>query len=156
VLVSSPYGENSNLASILPELMSGLVAGETGGSGRINLNQCTSPVLSGLPDLDFSIVQNIVLSQDPDGALGDPNYLYPTWPLAQGLVTIDQMKALLPFVSGNGAIFRAQVIGYSDTPGAFARAEVVIDASGDAPKVLSWRDLTHLGPGITLETLTSQ
>jgi hypothetical protein len=106
--------------------------------------------------MDQTMVQGILLAQDPSGTSGDPNYLYPTWPLATGAVTVEQMKALLPYVSGNGAIFRAQVIGYSDVPGAFARAEVVIDASGDAPRVLSWRDLTHLGPGFTIDTLMSQ
>ena len=66
------------------------------------------------------------------------------------------MKALLPYVSGTGTVFRAQIIGYSDVPGVYARAEVVIDASEELPRVVSWRDLgTTLGPGFTLDTLTA-
>ena len=62
------------------------------------------------------------------------------------------MKALMPYVSGIGTVFRAQIVGYSDVPGVYARAEVVIDASEDIPQVLSWRDITHLGPGFNSET----
>ena len=156
ILVESPYSADSDLSGILPLLMANLTAGETEGTGRINLNSCSSPVASGLPDVEFAAVQNILLSQDPGNLSGDDNYLYPTWPLATGAVTVEEMKALLPYVSGTGTVFRAQVIGYSDVPGVYARAEVVIDASGDIPKLLSWRDLTHLGAGFTLETLTSE
>lgn len=155
VLVASPLSEDSDLSGILPTLMSTLSVGETTGEGRINLNHCSSAAMSGLPCLDFTVAQNILLSQDPSQASGDLNYLYPTWPLARGAVSIDQMKALLPYVSGTGTVYRAQVIGYSDVPGVYARAEVVIDASGDAPTVLSWRDLTHLGPGFDPETFTT-
>ena len=156
ILVASPYGEDSDLNSIMPLLMSTLVAGESEGTGRINANHCSSSVLSGLPDIEFATVQNILLSQDPGGTSGDLNYLYPTWPLAVGAATLDEMKALLPYVSGTGSVYRAQVIGYSDVPGVYARAEVVIDASGDVPKLLSWRDLSHLGAGFNVETLTAE
>ena len=92
--------------------------------------------------------------QDRGGLSGDPNYQFPTWPLGLGAVSVAEMRQLMPFVAGNGRIFRAQVVGYSDVPGAYARAEVVIDASGDAPVVLSWRDVSHLGLGFSLDTLT--
>lgn len=154
--VASPYGEESDLSTLLPLLWSNLSTGENGGAGRVNSNHCSSAVISGLPEIDETIAQSILFSQDPSQASGDENYLYPTWPLAIGAVTLDQMKALLPYVSGSGSIFRAQIIGYSDEPGAMARAEVVIDASGDQPVVLSWRDLSHLGPGFDAETLSSQ
>lgn len=154
-LVESPYGEDSDLAGILPTMMSLFAIGDTGGEGRLNTNHCTQAALAGLPGMDITVAQDVLLSQDPGGASGDVNYLYPTWPLAMGSVTLEQMKALLPYVSGTGSVFRAQIIGYSDVPGVYARAEVVIDASGDLPTVLSWRDLTHLGAGFSLDTLTS-
>ena len=154
--VASPYGEGSDFSAILPLMWSGLSTGETEGTGRINSNHCSSAVIGGLPNMDETTAQSILFGQDPSEASGDVNYLYPTWPLATGAVNLEQMKALLPYVSGSGSIFRAQIIGYSDEPGAMARAEVVIDASGDQPVVLSWRDLSHLGPGFDAETLSSQ
>lgn len=152
VLVASPFDDSSNLAGILPDLNRLLAIGDGGGEGRVNLNHCPSSVINGLPGIEFGTAQNILLSQNPTS--GDANFLYPTWPLAQGSVTVEEMKALLPYVSGVGTVFRAQIIGYSDVPGVYARAEVVIDASGELPKVVSWRDLTHLeGAKATLQAL---
>jgi len=155
ILVQSPYGEGSDFSTVLPMMMSLLTAGdELGGSAGVSMNHCPSAVMSGLPDIDPNVVPNIMQLQDRAGASGDPNYQFPTWPLGLGAVSIEEMKRLLPYVAGNGRIFRAQIVGYSDVPGVFARAEVVIDASGDAPQVLSWRDLSHLGLGFSLDTLT--
>ena len=153
VLVESPYMNASQLGTVLPEMMSLLAAGDLGGSSGANTNHCGSSVMAGLPNLDADVVQNILQLQDRGDASGDPNYLFPTWPLGLGAVTIEQMKQLMPFVAGQGTVFRAQIVGYSDVPGVFARAEVVIDASGDEPRVLSWRDLSHLGPGFSLAQL---
>lgn len=153
-LVASPYMEAGALGTVLPQMMSELTAGELGGSRGVNTNHCSEPVLAGLPNIDSDSVQGILQSQDPDMTSGDPNYLYPTWPLGVAAVSIEQMKELLPFVAGQGTIFRAHVIGYSDAPGVFARVEVVIDASEEVPRVVSWRDLTHLGLGFALDTLT--
>lgn len=153
ILVQSPYTDAGQLASILPIMMSQLVAGELGGSAGINTNQCGEAVMAGLPNLESDVVQNMMQLQDRAGTSSDPNYLYPTWPLGLAAVSIEQMKELLPYVAGQGTIFRAQIVGYSDVPGVFARAEVVIDASGEQPRVLSWRDLSHLGLGFSLDTL---
>lgn len=155
VVAVSPFGPDADLGAALPDLMGALSTGDSGGTGRINLNACTGPVGYGIPDLDPTLMQTILGAQDPGGTSGDLNYLFPTWPLAQGIVTVDEMKAMLPFVSASGIIFRAQVVGYSDVPGAFARAEVVIDASDGTPRVVSWRDLTHLGPGFQTEQLSA-
>ena len=64
-----------------------------------------------------------------------------------------EMKAMMPFVCGGGAVFRAQVVGYFDGGGPAARVEAVIDTSELTPKVIFWRDLTHLGRGYPLELL---
>jgi hypothetical protein len=60
---------------------------------------------------------------------------------------------LMPFVTGGGNVYRAQVIGYSDQGGPAVRIEAVIDATAKPPKIMFWRDLSHLGRGYTVETL---
>ena len=154
VVVQSPYMDASQLATVLPDMMYYLVAGELGGSNGVNLNHCSSAVAEGMPEIDPDVVQSILQYQDREGASGDPNYEFLTWPLGLGAVTIEQMKALMPYVAGQGTVFRAQVIGYSDVPGVYARVEVVIDTSGDQPQVVSWRDLSHLGLGFSIDDLT--
>ena len=62
-------------------------------------------------------------------------------------------KELLPYVTTRGDVFRAQVVGYFDGGGVSARAEVVIDATIPLPRILFWRDISHLGRGYALQTL---
>jgi hypothetical protein len=63
------------------------------------------------------------------------------------------MKQLMPFCCGGGDVYRAQVVGYFQGGGASARSEIVWDNTGAVPRVLFWRDLSHLGRGYNLETL---
>ena len=77
----------------------------------------------------------------------------PLWPLVQGLVDLETMKNLEPYVCTGGSTYRAQVVGYFDGGGPFARVEVVIDATQSPAAVLSWKDMSHLGRGYPLEAL---
>ena len=83
----------------------------------------------------------------------DPARRYETWLLSEGVVTLAEMKALMPFVCGGGNVYRAQVVGYFQGGQAASRAEVVFDATSPLPRVVLWRDLSHLGRGYALETL---
>ena len=59
----------------------------------------------------------------------------------------------MPFISGGGNVYRGQVVGYFQGGQAASRAEVVFDATSPMPRVVFWRDLTHLGRGYSLDTL---
>ena len=83
----------------------------------------------------------------------DPNRNFATWLLVEGLVNIDQMRVLAPLLTGGGDVYRAQIIGYFENLGASSRAEVIIDGSTVNPKLVSWRDLSHLGRGFDLSVL---
>ena len=67
--------------------------------------------------------------------------------------TLENMKALQPFICGGGSVFRAQIIGYYEGGTASARGEVVIDATTVTPRIRLWRDLSHLGRGYPLDVL---
>ena len=68
-------------------------------------------------------------------------------------VDLETMKSLEPYICGSGNVFRAQVVGYFDQEGPDARIEAIIDASTLPPRIVFWRDLTHLGRGYPLESL---
>ncbi len=72
---------------------------------------------------------------------------------AEGLVTLDELRLLTPFICAGGDVFRAQIVGYFHGGGPSYRSEVIFDATGAAPRVLFWRDISHLGRGYALETL---
>ena len=73
--------------------------------------------------------------------------------MTEGLVTLEEMKNLLPFVCVGGDVYRAQIVGYFQGGGPSVRAELIFDATGTEPRVLFWRDISHLGRGYALETL---
>ncbi len=121
--------------------------------GRININQASRDVLAGIPGMTDEIVEQIVGQRTPDPGLDAPNMAHETWLLTEGLVTLDEMRTLMPFVCAGGSVYRAQVIGYYDDGRAASRLEVVLDATQQPASVLLWRDISHLGRGYSLETL---
>jgi type II secretory pathway component PulK len=120
--------------------------------GRININLAPANVLRGIPGMSDAIVEKILSKRDLEGG-DDPNRRHEVWLLSEGIVTLQEMKTLLPFMTGGGHVFRTQSVGYFTTGDASARAEVVIDATRETPRILLWKDLSHLGRGYTLETL---
>jgi hypothetical protein len=130
--------------------------------GRININHAPRPLLLGIPGMPEELVDLIIESRGAaqENALENPNYRFPTWLMTDGLLITEDgapdlamMKQLVPFINAGGDVYRAQVVGYYQGFGASARVEVVIDGSGLAPRVLFWRDLSHLGRGYPLEVL---
>ena len=99
------------------------------------------------------MVESILSQRNAAESEFDTEFQHETWLLTEGLVTLDEMRTLMPFVCAGGDAYRAQVIGYYDDGGAASRLEVVLDATQQPPRVLLWRDISHLGRGYALETL---
>jgi hypothetical protein len=121
--------------------------------GRININQATRTVLLGIPGISEEIVDAILSSRSYEIDTDRPNHRHETWILVEGIVTLDQMKQLMPFVNAGGDVYRAQIVGYFQGGEASNRAEAVFDATGTSPRLLFWRDISHLGRGYAVETL---
>jgi hypothetical protein len=60
---------------------------------------------------------------------------------------------MMPFVTSGGSVYRAQIVGYFEGGQAASRAEVIFDATSPLPRIVFWRDLSHLGRGYAVETL---
>lgn len=153
-ILQSPFTEDLvSMNSYMPTLMDQVtIVTDPVIHGRININQAPRDILLGIPGLTEEIAEQIISQRTPDPG-GDATYGHETWLLTQGLVTLDEMRSLMPFVCAGGDAYRAQVIGYYDEGGAASRLEVVLDATQQPPRVLLWRDISHLGRGYALETL---
>lgn len=121
--------------------------------GRININQAPRTVLAGIPDLSEEALDQIIAEREPDPTQREPYQRHETWILGDGHVTLEEMKKLMPFVTGGGSVFRAQVIGYFDRGGPTVRIETLLDATSQPVEMIFFRDLTHLGRGYALGTL---
>ncbi|MCH7729342.1 MAG: general secretion pathway protein GspK, partial [Planctomycetes bacterium] len=152
-LLQSPI-RTETLGLALPLLMDNLSTSNARTlPGRININQASRTLLLGIPGMDKETVGTIISRRDivPDD--NDPNRRFETWILAEGIVDLETMRTLLPFVSVGGDVYRAQIIGYFQGGGVQSRAEVVLDATKELPGILFWRDISHLPHGYPIEIL---
>ena len=154
-ILESPFTDTPGVtATYLPTLMDYLTANTAELlPARININQASSAVLAGIPGMTSEVLDQIITQRQADPAAAESYCRHETWILCDGLVTLDQMKALMPFVTAGGNVFRAQVVGYFDQEGPSARIEVVLNATTSPARVVFWRDVSHLGRGYSQETL---
>lgn len=154
----SPFSEEPDaMSSYLPELMDVLTTEKaTVLPGRININQAPRAVLEAIPGMTSEIVDQILSARAADPTTAPAEHRQPTWILCEGIVTLEQMKEILPLVCGAGAYLRAQVVGLYDDGGPFSRLEVVLDSSKQPAAIVFWRDVGHLGPGYSLDVLGAQ
>ena len=150
---TSPFpGDPIAMNIYLPIIMGMLTAQDADTiPGRVNINECPAELLYGMGILDDEQIEQILELREVDS--DDPNRHYETWPAAEGIVTVDQMRQMLPLVTCGGDVFRAQIVSYNEASGVAHRSEFVIDATTVNPKIVSWRDLTHLGRGFDMAVL---
>ncbi len=115
--------------------------------GRININEAPREILAGIPGMTTEIVDAIVEAR-ADGSESE-NRRFETWPLVEGLITLEQMRSLIPLVNVGGDVYKAQVVGYYEQGAAFARVEAIIDAAEQVPTVVAYRRMDHLGRGFS-------
>jgi DNA uptake protein ComE-like DNA-binding protein len=156
--LESPFPNTPGLMStFMPSLMDNCTINDSPViPGRININQAPKVVLLGIPGLTSDMADQILDRRVINPKEADTSRRYETWLLDDGIVTLDQMKALIPFVTGGGSVFRAEVIGYFDADGPTARLEVIIDATASPPRMVFWRDISHLGRGYPVEILGTE
>lgn len=157
-MLDSPFPSDPIAMNVyLPKLMDNFTAtGQDRIPARININQAPRAILMGIPGMTEEIVEHIMGEREPVPPPERPHRRYETWILSEGLAPLAAMKQMMPFVCGGGSVFRAQIVGYYDEGGPSARIEAVIDATNGAPRLLFWRNISHLGRGFPLETLGVQ
>ncbi len=126
--------------------------------GRINIMQAPRRILLGIPGLDEETVDTIITRRQGDYELLAPEGVdifrqHETWLLSENVVDLATMQIILPFVCTGGEVYKAEVVGYfNDLVGA-TRAEVFLDATQPLPRILFWRDKSHLPIGYSIDIL---
>lgn len=124
-------------------------------AGRININLASRPVLLTVPGMTEVLADQILAQRNPavDRLSGEQRHA--TWLIADGLVTLEEFKPMFPFLTTGGDVYSCQVVGFFDDGTARARAQVVLDRSGDSTRLLSWENLSKLGPGFSRTVVSS-
>ena len=156
-VLDSPFADDpSQVGQYLPLMLDRLtIREEKVIEGRININQAPREVLRGLPGMDDSIVEAIVSNRSPDPLSGERSDPTTAWLVTDGLVTMDQMRTLEPWITAGGSVYRMQVMGYFDSGGPMARIEAVADATELPPRLVYRRDLSAVGRGFDPTMLNS-
>jgi len=119
--------------------------------GRVNVNEAPRSVLLAVPGLSEATVERILVERVTHGQTPDASRQEPTWLLTDGLVDLEAMRSLLPYLTTGGDVYRAQVVGTLDGSHTTGRVEVAFDATRDPPRRIYWKDLSLLGRGYSLE-----
>ncbi len=164
VFVRSPL-ESLSFGATLPVAMQSLTVFE-GASipGRINIMQAPRVVLAGIPGMDEELLEEIINAREfelDDPSFADINRKYETWLLAEGRLgfgqpAVQRMQQLIPFICAQGAVFRAEIVGYFGDGRGTSRAEAILDTTVPVPQILLWRDKSHLQTGYSIEALGSE
>lgn len=158
LLIASPLvNEAGSLRDLLPKLLDYTTTiREPVIRGRVNIDLAPEAVLRAIPGMDDAVISRILAAREAPAGQQDPGRRHALWLLTDGLVDLEQMKALLPFVTGGGDVYRAQIVGFFDQSSPTSRVEVVIDATTSPPRQVYWKNLRDLGPGYPLDLLGAQ
>jgi hypothetical protein len=149
-----------NLPQVLPIAMQSITVYEGPAiAGRINIMQAPRRVLEGIPNMTEDLIDTIIRVREFE--LDDPEFLdinrqWETWLLAEQLITgvdLETMKSLMPFICADGDVYRAEIVGYFSDGRGTSRSEVVLDTTFPLPKILFWRNKSHLQTGYSIDAL---
>lgn len=150
-IVESPWQDSAALYSgVFLDMLDKLTTtDEPARGGRININLATRPVLLSVPNLTEMQADQILTMREPavDRQIGPQRHAI--WLLANGVVTLEEMKQLDPFITTGGDVYRAQLVGFFDGQPATARSQVFFDRTDTTTLLVGWEDLSQLGPGFT-------
>lgn len=148
-----------NMGFTMPTLMASLTTFEgLTIPGRINIMQAPRVILMGIPGIDEDIVDRIISQRGTDFELDDPegadmNRKFETWLLVEGVVDLPTMKNLMSFVCTGGDVYRAEIVGYFADGVGTSRVEVVFDTTVPVPRIISWRNKSHLRASFSIDAL---
>lgn len=122
-------------------------AGEGQVIGRININTAPRDVLACLPGLDESMVEALISNRPEQTDTGG---------IAWVASVIDPQKAVEigDYITGRSYQFSADIVSVSGDGRAFKRFRLVVDAVSGVPRIIYWKDLTHLGWPLDPEILS--
>lgn len=156
--LESPW-QSGNLNDLLPVLFDTFgLTDDAFIDNRIDPNYARREVLLTIPGVTPEIADGIVASSvvGPDGVAAPDlltNHSTPGWLFVEEIVDLQTMRAIEPYLTTRGDIFKAQIVGFFEEGGPFSRIEAVIDGTEYPSKITAVSDLTSLGRGYSEEQL---
>ena len=147
--VDSPLmGESEKLDKSLATLWDRVtVSTEPLLKGLVNINHAPTEVLQAIPGMEKGLADQIVTARSSTTKKDRSHDQHPCWLLTEGLVDLNKMRQLAPYLTVGGDVYRTQVIAFSEASRLSQRVELVLDASRRPVRRVYWKDLQVLGRG---------
>ncbi len=154
-LIESPWQEvNAGGSQDLLELLDRTTVQSTGPIvGRVNVNAASRAVLRTVPGMTTLIADQIISRRLPITDSTTHTHRHAVWLLAEGIVELEEMKALDPYLNAGGNVYSGQVIGFFESAPGQSRLEIVLERTSETTKLVGWHDLSELGPGFAKQAL---
>ena len=183
ISLPSPLNDPGQLPTLLPLVLDETTTTmNTDLTPRINVNTASETVLQALeaalsgsspnaPDGASSAptnpaaqitdedIQNILNTRPDPSSNQPPDAIFqtPAWLMTEANLPLAKVKALEPYITARGQVYRFQSIGYfQGGAGPVARIEAIIDANNGKPRIIYERDLTSLGAGFDANQLSGR
>lgn len=117
--------------------------------GVINVNLAPAAVLGVLPEMTPELAEEIAVAAK-DRSLTETT---PAWLLVDGLLELEQFRAIEPFITTAGKVYRVESVGFYQTQGPVFRIEAFLDATGSVPYLIRKRELASQGNAYPRELL---
>jgi type II secretory pathway component PulK len=124
---------------------------------RVNVATAPAAVLQALAQINQNFDVNAIVSNRPSLSSTDPPdpvYQTPAWLITKANFSVKTLKAIDKYINSRSQVYRVQAIGYFPKGGPSARVEAVIDTNAGWPRIIFMRDLTALGPGMDISSLS--
>jgi type II secretory pathway component PulK len=108
-------------------------------TGLLDVNTAPRPVLLCLPGLEASDVDALISKRQAS----DADLTSIAW--VAGALPQEKAVAIGSLITARSYQFSADIVAASGNGRAFRRYKAIIDASAGPPKVVFWKDVTHLG-----------
>ncbi|MCA9103758.1 MAG: general secretion pathway protein GspK [Planctomycetales bacterium] len=107
-------------------------------AGRVNVNLAPSVVLQAVPGITTTTAEAIAARRGFEQSTA-PAHL--GWLLIEGLLDLETLRQVAPFLTTSGDVSSFQCLGYFDSRGPVSRFRVTLDATSFPPAVISWSNL---------------
>ena len=120
--------------------------------GRININTASEPVLLALIG-NAQVVSQIVQQRH----MVDPWERETTaWLLTRQVLDLQTYRRIYPHITTRGAVHSGEIVVYREFGGPFLRRRLIIDASSQLARRVTWVDLTEDGLPVDISALRYQ
>ena len=121
--------------------------------GRININVAPRSVLTAVPQLSESAIDQLIARRD---SLDTDARQTTAWLLEEDIVTVEEYQTVQPWLTTGGDVYRCQAIAFRPLGGPVRRMELLVGPTTSGTRRLFRRHLTELGGGFSKSVLMGE